>query len=387
MDEEEDDGDEDDAGPPSQGHCSESEVSDLESRPAKRLKASVQESFLCMHKHEGGHGDANPNAHTMDILAKMATYYEGTNDQWRTRAYRKAIGTLRKQTRWITTAEEARLLAEIGARLAAKIEEIATTSALRRLDAVTSNPNDVALQRFTRIYGVGIAQASKWVEQGIHSLDELRTKAKLSPNQEIGLAHYDDFLARIPREEVEMLAVHVRGALRRIDHRFEITIGGSYRRGCKDSGDVDLIITKPNAPASELRTVILGQLVPQLLAADFLKCTLASTSKDDGSKWHGACALPGYSMPWRRIDLLLVPWDEMGAALIYFTGNDIFNRSIRQLASMKGMRLNQRGLYKDVMRGKGRARITEGALIEGRDEKKIFEILSVPWRPPEHRIC
>ena len=91
--------------------------------------------------------------------------------------------------------------------------------------------------------------------------------------------------------------------------------------------------------------------------------------------------------PWRRIDLLLVPSDEMGAALIYFTGDDIFNRSLRLLASTQGMRLNQRGLYKDVIRGKGREKLSEGTLVEGKDEKKIFEILGVPWRPPEHRVC
>jgi DNA polymerase IV len=77
----------------------------------------------------------------------------------------------------------------------------------------------------------------------------------------------------------------------------------------------------------------------------------------------------------------------MGAALIYFTGNDIFNRSLRLLASKKGMRLNQKGLFKDVMRGTERKKITDGELLEGRDERRIFEILGVPWRPPGHRIC
>lgn len=77
----------------------------------------------------------------------------------------------------------------------------------------------------------------------------------------------------------------------------------------------------------------------------------------------------------------------MGAALIYFTGNDIFNRSIRLLASNKGMRLNQRGLYKDVMRGPARVKVTEGALLESRDEKMIFEILGVKWRQPDERWC
>ena len=77
----------------------------------------------------------------------------------------------------------------------------------------------------------------------------------------------------------------------------------------------------------------------------------------------------------------------MGAALIYFTGNDIFNRSIGLLASRKGMRLNQRGLWRDVLRGKGRERVTQGSLVESRSERRIFEVLGVPWRRPEERIC
>ena len=46
----------------------------------------------------------------------------------------------------------------------------------------------------------------------------------------------------------------------------------------------------------------------------------------------------------------------MGVALLYFTGNDIFNRNMRLLASKKGMRLNQHMLFKDVMRGPGRTK-------------------------------
>ena len=35
----------------------------------------------------------------------------------------------------------------------------------------------------------------------------------------------------------------------------------------------------------------------------------------------------------------------------------------------------------------GRVKLTDGTLVEGKDEKKIFAALGVPWRPPEHRIC
>ncbi|KAF4512455.1 hypothetical protein G6O67_001594 [Ophiocordyceps sinensis] len=111
--------------------------------------------------------------------------------------------------------------------------------------------------------------------------------------------------------------------------------------------------------------------------------------------WHGCCVLPktagveeeGYRGVWRRIDFLLVPETEMGGALIYFTGNDIFNRSMRLLARKKGMRLNQRGLYKNVLPGPRSVRGCEGELVEGRDERRIFDVLGVRWREPHERWC
>jgi DNA polymerase IV len=57
------------------------------------------------------------------------------------------------------------------------------------------------------------------------------------------------------------------------------------------------------------------------------------------------------------------------------------------LASKKGMGLNQRGLFKDTMRGPGRVKITRGSLIASESEEEIFGILGVPWRPPELRNC
>lgn len=51
------------------------------------------------------------------------------------------------------------------------------------------------------------------------------------------------------------------------------------------------------------------------------------------------------------------------------------------------MRLNQRGLYKDVIRGEVRQKLSEGELVEGKSEKKIFEILGVQWREPHERWC
>ena len=256
------------------------------------------------------------------------------------------------------------------------------------MDEANDDPNVEILQLFTKIYGVGLKQATTSMNQGHRTIADLLAHASLTKNQKTGIEHYHDFQARIPREEMDRHNQYVQGTCHEIDASLQVTIGGSYRRGAADSGDVDFIITKTDCPVETLRTIVLEAVIPRLFDRGYLKVGLATTAKEDGSKWHGAATLPGETV-WPRIDFLLVHEDELGAALIYITGNDIFNRSMRLLASKLGMRLNQRGLWKDVMRGPKRTRITQGTLVEGRDERKIFDILGVPWRPPHHRkyIC
>ena len=301
--------------------------------------------------------------------------------------YRKAISALGKQKTKVETKEQAQAIPQIGGRLADKIEEIVLTSKLQRLESAKSDPNEQVMQLFMGIYGVGLAVASKWISQGHRTLDDIRAKVDLTTNQRIGLEHYEDFASRIPRVEVAEHARIVQDTLRKFDPALQLIVGGSYRRGKLDSGDIDCIITKEGAKIEHIRSILIESVIPFLFRIGFLKAELSSSrDKDEGSKWHGASMLP-HSKVWRRIDLLFVPWHEMGAALIYFTGNDIFNRSIRLLASKQGMRLNQHGLYKDVMRARHRERITQGTLVEGQSEQRILKILGVPWRPPEDRNC
>lgn len=368
-----------------------------------RKDLRYEDRFACNSAGEKNANAGNPNSRTIEVLQLMADYYDRVNDHWRTTAYRKAISTLKRQERKIATEADAFRLPNVGQRLAQKIEEIVTTDRLKRLECAQDEPMNDSLQLFLKIYGVGLSQAQQWYAQGFRTLGDLRRKAKLTPNQLIGIDHYDDLNTRIPRREVEALGVQVRRAAEQIDPEVELIVGGSYRRGAETSGDIDLIVTKPNTSSSSELRPFLDTLVQRLQGEDFLVARLASSrSATDGSKWHGCCVLPriaglndntdtgtgtDYRPIWRRIDFLLVPEAEMGAALIYFTGNDIFNRSIRLLASKKGMRLNQRGLYKDVLRGADRAKLTEGELVEGRNERRIFEILGVKWREPHERWC
>ncbi|KAL1306896.1 hypothetical protein AAFC00_005540 [Neodothiora populina] len=374
----------------------ESDMQDQSEEPTATTTAPWQQNFQCMHKHTGGANDTNntgPNTRTLQILTELSDYYTTMQDPWRSKSYRSAIATLRKHPTRITTKAQALSLPGIGDSIAEKIEEIVQTNRLRKVAYTTLDPTQKILQTFLKIHGVGYPTASRWVAAGHRTLHDVMKNAAsldLTPNQRIGIEHYDDFNARIPRSEVERHANIVRSALQGLtspSETYAVYTMGSYRRGAESSGDIDLLITaSASTPLSSIRATVVERLVPLLTRTGYLVATLAQTALSDGTKWQGACRLPNAHI-WRRLDLLLVPEAELGAALIYFTGNDIFNRSLRLLAGRKGMRLNQRGLYRDVMSGEGREKVTEGELVEGRDERVIFKALGVPWRPPNHRIC
>ncbi|KAK6515465.1 hypothetical protein TWF506_007800 [Arthrobotrys conoides] len=374
-----------------------SSSSDTESAPEsspkhrKKIPSSStkdwQSHFQCMHKHTGNLSPENPNSRTIQILEEMMQIYDSLKDQWRTRSYRIAISTLKSSnTTYISTYEQAISLPGVGDRLAKKIVEIVSTDRLQRLEYAKLDPKDQILKLFHGIYGVGLVQARKFVAAGYTTLEDVKNHATLTEPQRIGVERYSDFKQRIPRQEVKEHGEIVSTALKAIDAKVQSHVMGSYRRGAKDCGDIDIILTKEGAGVEELHEV-LEKLVEKLFDQKFLMCGLAIARHEDGTKWHGASRLEGEDKPWRRIDFLVVPGEEIGAAFLYFTGNDVFNRSMRLLASKKGMRLNQKGLYKDVVRGKNREKLNEGTLLESKDEKKIFEILGVPYRPPEHRIC
>ncbi|KAI5839794.1 hypothetical protein DFP73DRAFT_560279 [Morchella snyderi] len=379
----------DDASVPDDGGSS----SDEEPVCAKRKKpiartgnSKWQDKFQCMHANDGKQQEGNPNARTIAILSEMQKYYEMTKDQWRSISYRKGISALRKQTKKICTADEARKLPMIGESLAKKIEEIVETDRLRKLEYAQLESGDVALKLFLGVYGVGPSIAARWVQAGHKTLDDIVKNVRLTASQKVGIDHYQDFASRIPRDEVKRHGDIVMSTAAKLDPQLQLQIMGSYRRGSKDCGDIDIMITKPGINAQKI-SGLLDELVERLFEIGFAMCGLAmSRGRDDGSKWHGASKLPDVPT-WRRIDLLVVPWDERGAALLYFTGNDIFNRSMRLLASKKGYGLNQRGLFKDILRGPQRQKLNDGKKVAGDSEKEIFEILGVPYRKPEERIC
>lgn len=122
-----------------------------------------------------------------------------------------------------------------------------------------------------------------------------------------------------------------------------------------------------------------------LCSKGFLTDDLVS-HEDNGEqkKYMGVCRLPGPGRRHRRLDVIVVPYEEFACSLMYFTGSAHFNRSMRALAKTKNMSLSEHSLNKDVVR-QGSLKTHGGNPLPTATEKDVFRLLGIPYRPPQER--
>ncbi|XP_069095661.1 DNA polymerase lambda isoform X3 [Pleurodeles waltl] len=218
--------------------------------------------------------------------------------------------------------------------------------------------------------------------QGFRSLNDIRTKATLTSQQVVGLKYYEDLLDRMPREEAAEIEQTVREVAHSINPGLLSVACGSYRRGKLTCGDVDVLVTHPDGNSHK---GIFGKLIDGLKMRGFLTDDLVS-QEDSGSqkKYMGVCCLPGPRRKHRRLDVIVVPYNEFACSLMYFTGSAYFNRSMRALAKTKGMSLSEHSLNKDVVRN-GSVKVSTGVPLPTATEKDVFELLGLPYREPHER--
>lgn len=101
-------------------------------------------------------------------------------------------------------------------------------------------------------------------------------------------------------------------------------------------------------------------------------------------KYMGVCRLLGHDQRHRRLDIIIVPYNEFACALMYFTGSAHFNRSMRALAKTKRMSLSEHSLNKDVVR-QGSLKVHGGTPLPTLTEKDVFSLLDIPYRDPHER--
>ena len=321
----------------------------------------------------------NHNQFITEKLQILATSYANSKDQWRALGYKKAIASVKNYHKKLETWEECSSLPFVGERLAKKIWEIVETGHLRRLDHV--DPKQEAINLFAGVWGAGPTTAEAWVSQGLKTLEDLKNHGKLTCQQEIGLKYYDEFLERMPREEAGQIEEVVKNAALEIHPGLEAFACGSYRRGKPTCGDVDVIVSHPDGKSHE---GVMTKLLDSLKSSGFLTDDLTFAENGEHRKYLGVCKLPGENTKHRRLDIIVVPYNEWACSLLYFTGSDYFNRSMRLLAKNNGMSLSEHSLNTGVVR-KGGEKFFEGTPLPVFSEKDVFDYLGLEYREPHER--
>ena len=309
------------------------------------------------------------NEKFIDLLDEVALYMTKKGEHFRSRAYQKAQETIINYPQEINTSNYQQLvsLPNIGETIIKKFKEYITTGDLRLLVRERADPKNI----FSEIYGIGPKKAESIVEKGITTIAQLREKQDelLNPTQKIGLKYYEDILKRIPRSEIDQyyeIFEKIFNKIKSEESKFEIV--GSYRRGAKTSGDIDVIITgnKDN----------FKQFIDQLLEDKIIVELLTRGS----TKSLVVAKLPDSDIV-RRVDFLYASKEEYPFAILYFTGSKIFNTVMRGRALSLGYSLNEHGLYK--MEGK-----KKGAKLEQEfpNEESIFTFLKMKYKEPNQRI-
>ncbi|XP_068445102.1 DNA polymerase lambda-like [Clinocottus analis] len=350
----------------------------IDPSPDSTAQKVVSGKWVCAQSSQSKMNNFNkPITDKLEVLAKA---YTNQGDRWRALGYSKAVNALKSYHKPITSYQEACQIPGIGKRMADKIDEIMESGHLRKLDHLGEAVP--VLELFTNIWGAGTKTAQLWYQQGFRTLEDIRTKAHLSNTQKIGLKHYDDFLDRMPREEAGAIEKVLKEAAQAVDPGLVAMACGSYRRGKASCGDVDVLVSHPDGKSHK---GVFSKLLQNLHDSGFLTDDLVSHEENgEQKKYMGVCRLPGPGQRHRRLDVIVVPYNEFACALMYFTGSAHFNRSMRALAKTKGMSLSEHSLNKDVVR-QGNLKVCTGTPFATPTEKDVFSLVGIPYRQPHER--
>ena len=309
------------------------------------------------------------NEEFIKIMTELQDIMMRQGEPFRSKAYRDAAEAIMVYGDDITTPKQLVGVKRIGKTIMTKLNEYVETGKLKVLERERANPLNV----LTKVYGVGPKKAKEFIAKGITTLDELRKHEDLlTDGMKLGLEHYDDIESRIPREEIDEYNELLSAIFKKTTPAgSEFQIVGSYRRGAKTSGDIDMIITN-----KDNKRAIMYTFIDKLIADNIVIAVLSRGP----TKCLAIAKLPGDKRA-RRVDFMYTPPDQFAFATLYFTGSKAFNTVQRQRALDLGYTLNEHGFHKMVDRKKG-----EKVTGIFPDEKSIFDFLGMEYREPHERI-
>lgn len=300
------------------------------------------------------------------------------NDIYRVKSYRTAADAIRKYPKEITSGRQAKdEIKGVGKTTAERIDEFITSGSVtlksrdEDSDILVSDIEQTrAIELFKGIYGVGDVTAKKWYDDGYRTLEQLTSLYPgMTAAQKLGYIYYHQLALRIPRSEINIY----QQVFEKLIPDREFMICGSYRRGHRTSGDIDLLIK--TADKSYLATI-----VDRLTKVGIIIGTLSF--RPGGTKFLGISRLNEHYNA-RRLDMMVISPERWGAAALYFTGSKELNVHMREVAIAKGYRLNEYGLWR--VPESGSVDMKDMTLLEAETERQIFELLEIDYLEPEDR--
>merc|ERR1712154_179564 len=215
-----------------------------------------------------------------------------------------------------------------------------------------------------------------------------------------------------------------------------MNICGSYRRGKRDCGDVDILLTHPDNKYDQKRhsKKLLNDIIDKLGENGLLVEDLAhgpvkymGICRYQKSEKKTICSMPKkvdknflFKIPtfdeeeddaiitledpnknkkdeeeegkeqeenkvyFRRIDLKFINYKFYFANLLYFTGSDRFNVEMRLIANQKHLILNENGVY-TMLDEDDHTKKSKDPVVQPKCEKDIFDALGMEYVEPEKR--
>ena len=294
------------------------------------------------------------------------------NAQFRARAYYKTADTisgLQENVVDIYNKHGINGLLEIqsvGKAIAGKIEEYIKRGKVDHLEELKAKM-PIALDELNGIEGIGPKTIRMFYDKlqikNLADLEEAAAKGKLRTAPGFTGKKEQDILKRIEffkRGKGRRIIGEIYPLVKQIEKRLQHVKGvknavtaGSVRRMKETIGDIDYLVTTSD-PERVIEHFVKMPEVEKILGRGQSKVFVKLANGIDA-------------------DLLVVPEESWGSALQYFTGSKEHSVRLRKIATAKGLRLNEWGIFKADKR------------IAGATEEEVYETLELQWIPPEMR--
>ena len=313
------------------------------------------------------------NPDVAKFFYEIASILEAQDVQFKPMAYRKAamaIETWNAEVEEIYKEKGINGLKEIpgvGDAIAKKTGEILETGKLKYLEELRKD-SPWELLDIVSIYDIGPKTAYKiYKTLGVNTVEDLKKAAeshKIRGIKGLGEKTEEKILEGIKKMKERKgrmllgialpVAVDVVESLKKNEDIEKISIAGSLRRKKETIGDIDILVVS-SQPEKIMNSFTSLENVKKILVKGRTKTSVIINDI--------------------HTDLRVVPRESFGSALQYFTGSKEHNIKIRKIASDKGMKISEYGVFD---------RKTNKRLA-GETEEEVYNALSMAYIEPELR--